>query len=290
MARFVLVVHPQRPQAHHLAQELACWLAAEGHEVRLPGLDAHSADLPALACSDADVAAADLVVSLGGDGSILRAVRLAADAGVAVLGVNFGKLAYLAEVEPGAARKAIQRWLTGEFDIVELMRLVVQVRTAAGDISGEPLRALNEVVVEKLDRGRSIRIGLSLEGRYFTTYQADGLIVASPTGSTAYSLSVRGPILEPTHRALVVTPVSPHSLFDRSLVLPPTTTISIQVESEHPAAVSIDGDLCRVLHPDGVVECTASDRPARLVSTGQRHFDDILRAKFGLGQIGVRMC
>ncbi len=278
-----MVVHPRRPPARLLAQELAEWLASAGHDVGLPGPDAQSADLPALACADADVAEADLVVSLGGDGSILRAVRLAADAGVAVLGVNFGQLAYLAEVEPGDARSAIERWLAGDFGIVERMRLGVRVRTAGGEETGAPLGALNEAVVEKLDRGRSVRLGLSVDGRQFTAYRADGLIVASPTGSTAYSLSVRGPILAPTHQALVVTPVSPHSLFDRSLVLPPDTTVRIEVESEHPAALSIDGDVCRVLHPGGTVECTASDRPARLVSFGRRHFDDILKAKFGLG-------
>ncbi|MYI56945.1 MAG: NAD(+)/NADH kinase [Acidimicrobiia bacterium] len=283
MARFALVVHPRRPPARLLAQELAGWLVAEGHDVLLPGPDAHSADLPNLACADEDVGEADLVVSLGGDGSILRAVRLAADAGVAVLGVNFGELAYLAEVEPGDARSAIDRWLAGEFGIIERMRLAVRVSTAGGVAAGTSLGALNEAVVEKLDRGRSVRLSLSVDGRHFTTYRADGLIVASPTGSTAYSLSVQGPILAPTHQALVVTPVSPHSLFDRSLVLPPATTLRIDVESEHPAAVSIDGDVCRVLHPGGTVECTASERPARLVSFDHRHFDDILKAKFGLG-------
>ncbi|MCY3785254.1 MAG: NAD(+)/NADH kinase [bacterium] len=282
MARFALVVHPRRPPARLLAQELAAWLQAEGHEVCLPGPDARAAGLEQLACDDAEAGAVDLAVSLGGDGSILRAVRLAADAGVAVLGVNFGQLAYLAEVEPGDARAAVERWLAGDFEIVERMRLAVRVINA-GEEASPALGALNEAVVEKLDRGRSVRLNLSVDGRHFTAYRADGLIVASPTGSTAYSLSVRGPILAPTHQALIVTPVSPHSLFDRSLVLPPATTVRLEVTSEQPAAVSIDGDVCRVLQPGGVVECTASARPARLVSFGHRHFDDILKAKFALG-------
>ena len=284
MASFALVVHPRRPPARRLAKELAVWLQAEGHEVRLPGPDARSADLQPLACDEVDVGKVDLVVSLGGDGSILRAVRLAADAGVAVLGVNFGQLAYLAEVEPTDARSAVERWLCGDYGIVERMRLAVRTRTAGSDGFSEPLGALNEAVVEKLDRGRSIRLSLSVDGRFFTAYRADGLIVASPTGSTAYSLSVRGPILAPTHQALVVTPVSPHSLFDRSLVLPPDTTIRIEVRPEQRAALALDGDVCRVLQPGGVVECTASPHPAQLVSFGHHHFDDILKAKFGLGE------
>ena len=276
-------MHPRQPLARSLAAELAEWLQAESHEVAVPEADARSADLEHLACHDAEVGRCDLVVSLGGDGSILRAVRLASPGSVAVLGVNFGQLAYLAEVEPGHAREAITRWLSGDFEIVERMRLDVRVAAIPDDDLSEPLGALNEAVVEKLDRGRSIRLGLSIDGRHFTSYRADGLIVASPTGSTAYSLSVGGPILAPTHQALVVTPVSPHSLFDRSLVLPPDTTVRIEVESELPAAVALDGDVCRILRHGGVVECTASPQPARLVSFGHRQFDDILKAKFGLG-------
>ena len=285
MACFVVVVHPHRPPARQVARELAAWLQADGHDVRLPGADARSAGLEDLTCSEAAAAEADLIVSLGGDGSILRAVRLAGmrdgDA-VAVLGVNFGQLAYLAEVEPADARSAVERWLRGDYRIDERMRLAVRVRNAGEEFSpaGE---ALNEAVVEKVDRGRSARLALSVDGRFFNAYRADGLVVASPTGSTAYSLSAQGPIVAPNHQALLVTPVSPHSLFDRSLVLPPAATIRIEVQGERPAALALDGDICRVLQPGGVVECTASSSPARLVTFGHRDFHDILKAKFGLG-------
>ena len=268
-----------------MAQELAGWLLSDGHEVRLPGPDARSAGLEDLTCTEAAASEADLIVSLGGDGSILRAVRLAATGdgeAVAVLGVNFGQLAYLAEVEPGDARSAVERWLRGEHRIVERMRLAVRARNG-GEKFSPVLGALNEAVLEKVDRGRSARLALSVDGRLFNAYRADGLIVASPTGSTAYSLSAQGPIVAPTHQALLVTPVSPHSLFDRSLVLPPTATIRIEVEGERPAALALDGDICRVLQPGGVVECTASPHPARLVTFGHRDFHDILKAKFGLG-------
>ena len=263
-----------------MARELAAWLRAEGHDVRLPGPDARSADLEDLACADDAVSKVDLVVSLGGDGSILRAVRLAADAGVPVLGVNFGQLAYLAEVEPDDARAAVGRWLAGDCRVVERMRLAVHAGAAG---SAPALGALNEAVVEKLDRGRSVQLALSVDGCFVAAYRADGLIVASPTGSTAYSLSAQGPIVAPSHQALLVTSVSPHSMFDRSLVLPPTATIRIEVQGERPAALAVDGDVRRVLQPGGVVECAASPHPARLVTFGHRDFHDILKAKFGLG-------
>ena len=271
-----------------MAQELAAWLGSEGHEVRLPGADARTAGLEHLECRDTEVAAADLVISLGGDGSILRAVRLAAGDGadgVPVLGVNFGQLAYLAEVEPCDARSAVERWLAGDFRLEERMRLAVRVRTAGAADSGFAAvpGALNEAVVEKVDRGRSARLALSVDGRFVNAYRADGLIVASPTGSTAYSLSAQGPIVAPSHQALLVVPVSPHSLFDRSLVLPPTAVVRVEVQGERPAALALDGDVRRVLQPGGVVECTASPHPARLVTFGHRDFHDILTAKFGLG-------
>ena len=288
MACFAVVVHPRREPARQVAQELAGWLQGEGHEVRLPGADARSAGLEHLACGEADVADADLVICLGGDGSILRAVRLAAggDAeAVPVLGVNFGQLAYLAEVEPFDTRSAVERWLAGDYRLEERMRLAVRVRTAgpAGTGFAPAPGALNEAVVEKVDRGRSARLALSVDGRLVNAYRADGLIVASPTGSTAYSLSAQGPIVAPNHQALLVVPVSPHSLFDRSLVLPPTSTVRIEVQGERPAALALDGDVRRVLQPGGIVECNASPYPARLVTFGHRDFHDILTAKFGLG-------
>ncbi|MEM8905076.1 MAG: NAD(+)/NADH kinase, partial [Actinomycetota bacterium] len=145
-----------------------------------------------------------------------------------------------------------------------------------------PLRlSMNEIVVEKAPLGQIVRLGVSFDGRPFTTYAADGLIVATPTGSTAYSLSARGPIVDPTHRALLMTPVAPHMLFDRSLVLAPDTVVEIEV-LDRPAIVAADGHLVRELERGDVVRCRAADVPARLVRLGDRDFHEILKAKFGL--------
>ena len=142
--------------------------------------------------------------------------------------------------------------------------------------------ALNEAVLEKTASGHTVRLEVELDASRFTPYAADGLIVATPTGSTAYAFSARGPIIEPTHRALLLTPVSPHMLFDRSLVLDDAAVIAITVTGHRPAALVVDGHSVEVLHESDRVVCRAADHTARLVVFGPRDFHAILRAKFGL--------
>jgi NAD+ kinase len=171
--------------------------------------------------------------------------------------------------------------LAGDHGIEERMMVSVAVE-AAGDVGRLPPAALNEAVVEKTPMGHTVRLGVYFDGDFWTTYAADGLIVASPTGSTAYSFSARGPIVDPSHRALVLTPVSPHMLFDRSMVLDPSTTVRLEVLGDRPATLSVDGRNVGSLHEGDAVICTESPISARLVSFGGRDFHQILKSKFGL--------
>ena len=271
MASVALVMNSDRPAAVEQAADLARWLGDEGHDVRLPGEG-----------SPEDVAVGlDLAVSLGGDGSMLRAVHLVADEGVPVLGVNFGQLGYLTEVEPARARSAIEQVLAGDYSIEERMRLKVELTRGTGG-SSEVDAALNEAVLEKIDNGRTIRLSVEIDGEFFTTYVTDGLIVSTPTGSTAYSFSARGPIVDPTHRALLLTPVAPHMLFDRSMVLVPESEVRIEVLSDRSAELAVDGREGGPLEPGDAIVCTAHDEPARLIVFGDRDFHGILKTKFGL--------
>ena len=218
MSCFVFVLHQERGAA--LADDVLDWLADRGHETRLLPEDAALVGRPDLAVPAEELAVgADVVMSLGGDGTMLRSVELAADEDVPVLGVNLGQLGYLTEVEPGGMRMAVKRFLSGSYSIQERMRLDVEVRRAGSD--PVRLRALNEAVVEKSEPGHTVRLEVELDGRPFTSYVADGLVLATPTGSTAYSFSVRGPIVDPEHRAVLLAPVAPHMLFDRTMVLRP---------------------------------------------------------------------
>ena len=148
---------------------------------------------------------------------------------------------------------------------------------------GQVLSALNEAVLEKTVPGHTVRLDLSLSGTSFITLAADGVIVATPTGSTAYNLSARGPILSPHLQALLVTPVSPHMLFDRSLVLDATSVVKLEVLRERPAVLVVDGSEVAVLQPGDVVECRADERRARFVIfEDHAPFHSIVKAKFNL--------
>jgi NAD+ kinase len=221
---------------------------------------------------------ADLAVSLGGDGTMLRTVQLALSAGVPVMGANLGQLGYLTSVEPSKLCESLQSWLEGRYSIEERMVLSVsQTRTA------QSLTALNEAVLEKTVPGHTVRLALSLSGTHFMTLAADGVIVSTPTGSTAYNLSARGPILSPSLEALLVTPVSPHMLFDRSLVLDPGAVVRLEVLRERPAVLVVDGAEVAVLEPGDAVECRAAERKARFVTfDDQPAFHSIVKAKFNL--------
>ena len=266
-----------------VAGETARWLEELGHKVCLPSEDATRTGLNANGVTDevlADVA--DVVVSLGGDGTMLRAVALVAEHDVPVIGVNFGQLGYLTDVEPDGLRSALERFLDGNYSIEERMLLDVRVESQSGAVTEEHTFALNEAVLEKTSSGNTVRLDVDLDGTRFTPYAADGLIVATPTGSTAYAFSARGPIVEPTHRAVLLTPVSPHMLFDRTLVLDADAIVRLEVSGHRPAALVVDGRSLGELQPGDVVHCRAASHVAQLVMFGPRDFHAILKAKFGL--------
>ena len=273
MAVVLLVIHEDRPEAVAQADSLAATLAADGHTVvrsDAPGFDGGAVD-----------GELDLVVSLGGDGSILRAVHLLDGRPVPVLGVNHGELGYLTAVEPDEAGAAVGRTLTGDHDIEERMMLRIEVRRADGPLLVVD-HALNEVVLARTAASQTVRVGVSLDGEFLTSYAADGLIAATPTGSTAYAFSARGPIVDPVHRAIQLTPVSPHMLFDRTMVLDPSTEVGMEVLGHREATCSVDGRELVVLSGGDTVVCTVADRMARLVTFGPRDFKHLLVTKFGL--------
>jgi len=275
-----LVVHTQRPPAVGLAHRAAAWLAERGHAAVVPPSDAEALALPAWEC-DGDKIRTPVAValSIGGDGTMLRAVDLLAPHEVPVLGVNVGHLGYLTEVEPAEIEEALSRVLAGDYTIDARMTLEVEV--AGGEHSGRYV-VLNEAVVEKTESGHTIRLAVCINDQFFTTYATDGLIVATPTGSTAYSLSARGPIVSPRHRALLLTPVAPHMLFDRTLVLDELESISLEVIDGRGASLSLDGRNMGRLANGESITCRAGPHNARLVTFGKRDFHQILKTKFGL--------
>ncbi len=291
----VLVVDVRRRRAAELAHEAADWLSARGHQVRVPDDDAAAVGLDKYACSPGRLGpGADLAVSVGGDGTILRTVGLVAAYRVPVLGVSLGRLGYLANVEPDDLTLALESFVVGAFTIDERLLLRVEVEPAdtspdvtEGD-SGSDTRAergvhlaLNEAVVEKPSPGQVVRVAVTVDGTFFTSYAADGMIVATPTGSTAYAFSARGPIIAPGHRALLLSPVSPHMAFDRSLVFGPDQSLRLEV-LDRPARLIVDGRELGSLGPGATIACTAADETARFVMLASHDFYGVLKTKFGL--------
>ena len=276
-----LVPHRERGEAAELAKHAAEWLGERGVAVRMPADDAEASGLGHLAVPrDAFADGLDVVISLGGDGTMLRTVDLVYEAGVPVLGVNVGQLGYLAEVEPPDLDAALAGLVEGTYRVDE--RMVLEVDVASDGPAGGRWFALNETVLEKLHTGRLARLAVEINGTFFTTYAADGVIVATPTGSTAYSFSARGPIVSPRIRCLLLTPVSPHMLFDRSLVLDATESVRFVVSDHRSVTVTADGLELGELAAGDTVVCTAGPHPAHIVTFGPRDFHQILTAKFGL--------
>ncbi len=279
-----LCLHPERTRVEAVAVRAARWLDERGHEVRLSEGDAEIVGMAELGVTDGCfLAGLDVAVSLGGDGTMLRTVDLVAGAEVPVIGVNLGTLGYLTEVEPQHVERALERFLAGDHEVELRMRMSVEVDapSAAGPTSCT-VPALNEAVVGKTPTGQIVRVRVIVDGEQLTTYAADGIIIATPTGSTAYAWSAGGPIVSPDHAALLLTPVAPHMLFDRSLVLPPTSCIRLEIASGRPATLSVDGRNLGLLEEGDAVVCTAAANPARLVTFEPRNFLRILKAKFGL--------
>lgn len=282
MSRIGLAVHRFRPDALAVARQVAEWARSHGMGTVVDESDARAVDSPHAVVGD--VHECDLLVSVGGDGTMLRAVRSLAGREVPILGVNLGMLGYLATVEQDSVIAALDAWRTGavgvEYHYDDRMLLEVSLRANGAMLAN--LLALNEVVVEKRDAGHTVRLGVDIDRAPFTTYAADGLIVATPTGSTAYSMSARGPVLSPRLRALLVTPVSPHMLFDRSLVLDSTEAVRIEVQGHRHVNVAIDGSMVHTLQPGDVVEVRAAGEVARFMRFEERRFHQVLKSKFGL--------
>ena len=247
MSTVGFVVHAGRPAAVEAADELRAALTAEG--VKAVDVDEVAADV-------------DLVVAVGGDGTFLRAAYVASRVGSPVLGVKVGRLGFLTEVEPPSAVALVLEALHGRAPVEERLAVVAE---AVDGTSFPPQWAMNEIMVEKRARHRLIRLKVAVDGEYVTTFSADGVIVATPTGSTAYSFSARGPIVSPDVACLVVTPIAAHMVFDRSFVLGAGRVVTLEVVGDEPGLVSADGRETQEVSVGTEVRIRASERPARLV-------------------------
>jgi len=268
------VVHPARETAMAAAKRLSQWF--EDRDIEVRWFDPANGD-PRMAGDFAN--GLDLILSVGGDGTFLRAAHVAAGAGCPILGVKVGRMGFLTEVEPEEAAPLLDLIAEGGARIEE--RLAVLAEPESGGF--QPQWALNEVIVEKRARHRLVRLDLFVSEVYVTTLSADGVIVATPTGSTAYSFSAGGPIVTPSIPCLLVTPVAPHMVFDRTLVIGADDTVSLEVVGDEPGLISADGRTSLELPIGSRVRIAAAPNPARLVRREDAPpFHALVREKFGL--------
>lgn len=277
-----LVVHGGRPDAVDTAVAAADQLAASGTTVvgvKGDGWDHGSVEMR---LPEQFGEGLDVVVALGGDGTFLRAAYLARDLQLPLLGVNLGRLGFLSEVEAAGIADALQRLVAGDFEVEERMTLAVTVLDGAG---GEVAStwALNDASVERTEPQRLKVFEVRVNDTVFANVPADAVICATPTGSTAYAFSAGGPILSPLVDAILLTPVAPHSLFNRTIVVDPRESLWVKpVGGEGPCVVSCDGRDSIPIPRGGEVRVSRGDMPIRMARLAPFDFHQRVRDKFGL--------
>jgi NAD+ kinase len=285
--RVLVVPHPRRPDARTAAATTARLLHDAAIEVCVPAQDAEAFEsVPVLAVEDEHAAdGAELVVVIGGDGTILRGAEMARAARVPLLGVNLGHVGFLAEAEPDALTATVQRVVARDYVVEQRMTIDVEVRSDGHVVARE--WALNEASVEKTARQKMLDLVVAVDGRPLSRWGADGVVMATPTGSTAYAFSAGGPVVWPEVEALLLVPLSAHALFARPLVVAPTSTLAVDVVSPT-GALWCDGRRTFALPPGARVEVRRGAEPVRLARLHQAPFTDRLVAKFALPVEGWR--
>jgi NAD+ kinase len=269
-----LVVKRNQPKALSIAQKLAHYIRSKRiaaiAETEVAGrIDAEPVSREELAEQ------ADFVIVLGGDGTLLGVARLTAARGTPILGVNLGGLGFLTQVAVDEAQQAVDRVLKGEFEVDRRITLEVVVERATNDLRRmDRFVAVNDVVLNRGPLGRMLQLEVRANGETFSTYRADGLIIATPTGSTAYALSAGGPIVFPTLGVVVLAPICPHTLSNRPIVLPDSFEIEVRVKvSDHDATLTVDGQESSMVGAEDAIHVKRGGHHVSLVRSEHGYFE-----------------
>jgi NAD+ kinase len=287
----LLVAHTGRRDIVELAQSSAVRLAKAGIIVRLLEEEAQELGIEGAEIVPADAEAArgaEIVMVFGGDGTFLRAAELARYSAAALMGVNLGRVGFLAETEPETVEDTLLAIERCEYSVEKRLAIEVDVFDSDGTLVGGTW-ALNEVSVEKAERSRVLDLVIAIDGRPLTSFGADGVLCATPTGSTAYAFSAGGPVVWPDVEALLLVPTNAHALFSRPLVTSPDSVLTVAIPADgNRARVSADGRRALDVPEGGRVDVRRADRPVRIARVHSASFGDRLVAKFGLPVRGFR--
>ena len=274
MKKAGIIFNPDKPRAFSELKKLKSWLSKRN--CRVLAIPSSASKIPAL----------DFAVTLGGDGTMLKASRILAPKGIPVLGVNLGSLGFLAETNPNEVLPLLSKILAGNMDIEERMMLDIKLKQKNRAVS---LSALNECIIHSGSNGRVITVSAKLDNDFLANYIGDGLIISTPTGSTAYSLAAFGPIVHPHLSLFILTPVCPHTLTQRPIIFSTRHTLSFKAVSQNvkeKPVLFIDGQQRFTLEHSDNVSISASPDPLRLIINPKRHYLRVLQAKLKWGERG----
>lgn len=282
-----IILNPRKPQCLKIARELFSWLAAKGIRVVFPIDSAELLGKPEAGLQEAQlVEQTDLFISLGGDGTLLLSARIAGDSEKPILGVNLGQFGFLVAVEPEFVYDSLEKVLVGDFLYDHRMVLKSTVFR-----NGEPVNVgygLNDVVITKAGFSRMIRLETFVAQDFVNNYPADGIIISSPTGSTGYSLSAGGPIVSPKLDLIIITPICPHTLYSRPLIIPPDEQVKVTLEAaDCEVVLTIDGQLGFLLKMGDQVLVERAPYRSTLIKFPGRTFYDVVRNKLNKGERNV---
>jgi len=282
MKKIGIICKPGKPEPPEIIREILPYMEEKGFEVFLD--EVASGPLDRKGYSRAEMPdLVDAVIVLGGDGTMLSVARLVAPRGIPILGVNLGGLGFITEVNRSEVREAIDRMLVEQCSVEERMMLNVHIHRHGEKISD--YLVLNDVVINKGALARIVDLETFIDHQYVTTYKADGLIVATPTGSTAYNLSAGGPVIHPTVNTLVITPICPHTLTNRPLVISDGSMVEIVLQSgSEDVFLTLDGQVGFSLRKGDRVEIRKSEHRTKLLIPCEKDYFDILRSKLKWGE------
>ncbi|HYJ45549.1 MAG TPA: NAD(+)/NADH kinase [Pyrinomonadaceae bacterium] len=287
--RVGVAVKPQQPEALKTICRLIEWL--DGRGIRLVGtpnldrerIEGETGCVLVVVEPERLAATVDLIVVLGGDGTMIATSRMMGDFDVPVLGINYGTLGYLAEFRVEEMFSALESILEGDYRVDTRVRLSVDL------VQGEEIlmhhRVLNDVVINKSALARIIELEAHMDGQLISAFRADGLIISTPTGSTAYNLSAGGPVVYPSMNALIITPICPFTLSDRPIVVPDDALVELRLRTQHEDVVlTLDGQIGRPILPEHRVVIRKSLTPFRIVQPKNRNYFEVLREKLRWGK------
>ena len=283
MKKIGIIIKPHKPEAKEVLKKLVSWLEAQHLEAVLDVDTAKIIDAKSKYQKSQIASLVDMIIVLGGDGTLLSVARLTVSKGIPILGVNLGGLGFLTEVTLDELYPTLEKVIAGDCVVDERMMLMTHIHRQGERLAQSPV--LNDVVINHGIIARMIILDIFVNSQFVTSLRGDGLIISTPTGSTAYSLSAGGPIIHPTVNAVILTPICPHTLTNRPIVIPNNVKIEAVLKTEDEGVmVTFDGQVGFSLRKDDIVEMRQAETRVKLIQSSGKNYYEVLRRKLKWGE------